>query len=206
MRLRMTVLLVMLVVVCLPENAMAHPDHAEHMHGIWDGAAHPLLGWDHLLAIVTVGLLSAQQRGRALWAVPLQFVLSMIVGGIAGMCNAYLPAVELGIAASVVLLGVAVARGRLGSLGMTMLVIGAFGLIHGHTHGREVPAFATSALYATGFVVWTILLHLLGVAVGWCAMRSATGKRSLRLGGAAIACAGIVLVSQRSEFAVIGAV
>ncbi len=38
--------------------------------GIAAGLTHPLLGVDHLLAMLTVGLLSAQLGGRAIWGLP----------------------------------------------------------------------------------------------------------------------------------------
>lgn len=60
----------------IASTAFAHPGHAEPTHGVWDGVTHPLLGFDHLLAMVTVGLLAAQRGGRAMWAVPSAFVLS----------------------------------------------------------------------------------------------------------------------------------
>ena len=76
------------------------------------GFLHPLLGLDHLLAMVAVGLLSAQIGGRAIWTVPTVFVSMMVVGGVLGLSGIGLPLVELGIAASVVLLGIALAAKR----------------------------------------------------------------------------------------------
>lgn len=173
-------------------TAFAHPHHVEHTHGIWEGVTHPLLGLDHLLAMVTVGLLAAQRGGRAMWAVPATFVLSLIAGGAAGILNWPLPAVEFGIAASIVLLGVAVARNRPGRIIAPLLYAAVFGFFHGHAHGQEMPEIATPALYAAGFVVSTIVLHVFGVMIGRLAMRSTGGVKRLRFGGAAVACAGLL--------------
>lgn len=176
----------------LASTAFAHPEHSEHTHGVWDGVTHPLLGLDHLLAMVTVGLLAAQRGGRATWAVPASFVLSMIFGGVAGILNWPLPAVEFGIAVSIVLLGIAVARNRRGWIATPLLYAAVFGFFHGHAHGHEMPALATPTLYAAGFVIATIALHVLGVVIGRWAMRSTSGAKHLRFGGAVIACAGLL--------------
>ena len=55
------------------------------MVGFYDGLSHPVLGLDHFLAMVCVGVVSSQIGGRAIWTVPSLFVLFMIVGGAAGL-------------------------------------------------------------------------------------------------------------------------
>ena len=55
------------------------------MVGFYDGLSHPVLGIDHFLAMVSVGVISAQIGGRAIWTIPATFVLMMILGGIIGM-------------------------------------------------------------------------------------------------------------------------
>ena len=77
--------------------------------GFMHGFSHPFSGLDHILAMVAVGLFAAQRGGRALWLVPLTFVAMMAVGGALGVYGVALPMVELGIAASVIVLGAAVA-------------------------------------------------------------------------------------------------
>ena len=88
------------------------------MVGFYDGLSHPVLGIDHFLAMVSVGVVSAQIGGRAIWTIPATFVLMMIVGGIIGMLvevfffNLEEPVfvvVEYGIVFSVILLGLAIA-------------------------------------------------------------------------------------------------
>ena len=55
------------------------------MVGFYDGITHPVLGTDHFLAMVSVGIVSSQIGGRAIWSVPATFVTVMILGGIVGM-------------------------------------------------------------------------------------------------------------------------
>src|SRR5512144_2426323 len=77
--------------------------------GWTSGIAHPFLGADHLLAMLAVGFWAAQTGGRALWAVPLAFASIMAGGALMAMAGIPLPAVESGVAASVLALGLLVA-------------------------------------------------------------------------------------------------
>jgi Hydrogenase/urease accessory protein len=73
------------------------------------GITHPVLGFDHLLAMVSVGMISAQIGGRAIWTVPATFVIVMFFGGLLGLNYGGLTRYEIGIALSVLLLGSALA-------------------------------------------------------------------------------------------------
>ena len=163
--------------------------------GAMSGFLHPLLGLDHLLAMVTVGLLSAQMGGRAIWTVPTVFVLMMIVGGTLGILEVELPLVELGIAASVVVLGVALAAKQVLPIALVMTFVGLFGIFHGHAHGTELPTTADTPLYVIsfviGFVVATAGLHVIGALLGSMAIRSDRGEKALRTAGALIAVVGV---------------
>jgi urease accessory protein len=160
--------------------------------GLAEGFAHPLLGLDHLLAMVAVGLWAAQLGGRALWLVPLSFMTMMAVGGAVALTSD-LPAVELGILGSLVVIGALVAAAvRLpAALGATLVAFFAF--FHGHAHGAEMPEAASAALYALGFVAATGLLHGIGVALGLYLQGSAV-RWIVRGGGAVVAATGLVLL------------
>lgn len=178
-----------------PGAALAHSG-AGHLGGFAAGLAHPLLGLDHLLAMLGVGLwasrLGMQGRPRALWAVPLAFVAAMALGGGAALAGLALPGVELGIAGSVLLLGLLVAAPFLVPTGAAMALVAAFALFHGHAHGLEMPAAAQPAAYAAGFLAATAALHAAGVALGLVA-GSAARVPAVRLAGGALALAGLWL-------------
>lgn len=61
------------------------------MNGWNNGFNHPLCGWDHLVVMIAVGIWAAQQRGRAMWLIPLTFVGVMTIGGICGTLDFSLP-------------------------------------------------------------------------------------------------------------------
>ena len=75
------------------------------------GFAHPLMGLDHLAAMIAVGLWAAMAGGKRIWIWPAAFVMAMLVGGFIGRAGIELPQVEPVIALSVVVLGVLVATG-----------------------------------------------------------------------------------------------
>lgn len=163
------------------------------------GFLHPLLGIDHLLAMVTVGLLSAQMGGRAIWTVPATFVAVMAVGGVLGYIGVELPMVEYGIAASVIILGVALLAKRQIPVPLVMAIVGLFGLFHGHAHGAELPQVANDPLYVIayvlGFMTATAGLHVIGALIGYILLRRPRGATMLRVAGIAIAIAGIFIIT-----------
>jgi urease accessory protein len=169
--------------------AMAHTPGATEA-GFAAGFAHPLFGLDHLLAMIAVGLWASQLGGRALWLVPTSFVGVMAAGAALGTIAA-LPAVELGIIGSLVVLGALVAFAARLPLAAVAAIVGAFALFHGHAHGAEMPATA-SALYAFGFVAATALLHGIGVVAGLYSRSTAAWL--VRASGAAVAATGLVLL------------
>lgn len=162
--------------------------------GLASGLAHPFSGLDHLLAMIAVGLWAAQTAGRAVWLLPIAFPAAMVLGAVAGASGVALPAAEIGIALSVLILGVLVAFAvRLSILGGAALVT-AFAVLHGHAHGAEVPATADPLAYGAAFVLATVLLHLIGIGLG-LTLKSPLAARLVRAGGAAIAMAGVALTS-----------
>jgi urease accessory protein len=174
-----------------PMFASAHPGHGP-ANSFAGGFSHPLLGLDHILTMVAVGLWAAQMGGRALWAVPASFVGLMSVGGMLGMMGMRMPMVEAGILASVVILGLLIATSvRLPLVG-SMALVGMFAIFHGFAHGTEIPVAASGLAYGIGFVLATSALHLCGIGLGFLAQKQFRAP-ALRYAGAAIALAGVCL-------------
>jgi urease accessory protein len=167
------------------------------VHGFANGLHHPLSGIDHMLAMFAVGMFAANLGGRALWLVPASFVAMMAVGGALGIAHVALPYVEIGIAASVIVLGAAVAfRLPLPTIA-AMLLVGFFAVFHGHAHGSEMPAEVAGATYAAGFMVATALLHAIGIGTGLMARRMGTDTplHASRIGGMTMSLAGVALLA-----------
>jgi urease accessory protein len=172
--------------------ALAHVGDHSHM-SFTEGLLHPFSGLDHVLAMVAVGLWASQLGGRALWLLPLTFPALMAVGATLGMSGVSLPWVEIGIAASVMVLGAVVALALRPSLAISIPLIGAFALLHGYSHGIELPASASALSYGVGFITATLLLHAVGIATGLIAGRLPV-RSAARTAGGAIAALGVVLL------------
>ena len=174
--------------------ALAHPHHHHgEAAGFLPGFLHPLTGLDHILAMVAVGIWAALIGGRALIAWPVAFVMTMAVAALAGMAYGGISVMEIGIALSVVALGLAVALRVRAPLVLGGAVIGLFAIFHGYAHGAELPA-ATGALgYIAGFALATALLHAVGLALGFLIGRS-PGIWASRVAGAGVAAIGMVLL------------
>ena len=155
------------------------------------GFAHPLSGWDHVLAMLAVGLWATQQRGQAVWRLPLVFLILMTVGAIAAGAGLVLPAVETGIATSLLVLGLLLALAVRPPAAVSMALVGLFALFHGVAHGVEMPQAAPAMAFALGFILATTLLHLLGIHLGRLCRGELT-TRLLRIGGSGIAASSIL--------------
>jgi urease accessory protein len=180
-----------LVLAGLTSAASAHV--GTHVDGLAAGFAHPFSGLDHLLAMVAVGIWAAQLGRSAQFALPVLFPLVMAVGAVMGANAVALPGVELGVAASVVALGVLVAFSLKPSLVVSAALVAAFALLHGHSHGTELPQAMSGLAYGAGFIAATVVLHAAGLALG-TVLRSPAALMATRTAGAGIAAAGAILV------------
>lgn len=162
-----------------PLLAQAHPGHGAD--GLVSGFTHPLLGWDHLLVMLAVGVWAAQQGGRSLWRLPLVFAGVMAFGGVAGALGVNVPGVEFIILLSVPVFGwMILERASIGAITSTTLV-GFFAFFHGLAHGSEMPVTASVVSFALGFAAATLLLHSAGIVLARVAivlLASMTGSKA----------------------------
>lgn len=154
------------------------------------GFMHPVLGLDHLLAMLSVGIVSAQIGGDAIWSVPLTFVGTMAVGGAVALTGLPLPWLEAGIALSVLLLGLCIAAERRVPFPIVIAGVVLFALFHGYAHGAEIPETARAIDYIQGFLLGTALIHVAGVGIGHFGQQL-QGKNALLIVGILVALCGI---------------
>jgi len=161
--------------------------------GLLSGLLHPISGFDHVLAMVAVGIWGAQLGQPAIWMLPVTFPVVMAFGGMLGLLGVPLPGVEIGIGLSALMLGLVVALERPLGLSLAAALVGFFAVFHGHAHGSELPDGQSGLLYSIGFVGSTGSLHALGIALGMI-HRWKSGRLVLRLSGAVIGVAGLWFV------------
>ncbi|MCL4110448.1 UNVERIFIED_CONTAM: hypothetical protein GTU68_022330 [Idotea baltica] len=158
--------------------------------GFITGFLHPILGTDHVIAMVAVGLWGVTLGRPAIWILPIVFPLVMAFGGALGVMGVPIPGIETGIALSGLVLGLAVAFAVRPPIWVAAVVVGTFAIFHGHAHGTELPGATNPLIYSIGFVIGTGLLHLAGIAFGELS-RWSWGKMAVRAGGAVIAAMGL---------------
>lgn len=175
---------VAVVAILSSGTALAHPGHA---NGTLAGMLHPLLGLDHLLAMLAVSIWAARMGGRARWLVPVSFLGCMALFAGLALAGIALPLGEGGIAASVLLAGVLIAAPRQLTPTYGALVVALFASVHGYAHGVEMPASVSPWLYGAGFLLSTASLHVAGLLLGASLQRN---KWSWAAAGSAIAACG----------------
>jgi urease accessory protein len=156
--------------------AFAHPGHLDL--SLASGLLHPLSGFDHLAAMVAIGLLSARQAGKKIWALPLMFVLAMAAGMVVtngAIFSAF--ATQFAIAACLVLTGFTLLTGQSLTLRVTAPLAGASGLFHGMAHASDNAGIAVSDAFVIGALMMTICLHLAGSIAGMAVLRMPPASR-----------------------------
>lgn len=167
--------------------------------GFVSGFFHPLTGWDHLLAMVSVGLWGAILGRPLLVALPVIFPCMMVVGAFLGIMHVPMPPVEIGIAASVLILGLVIAFEYRAPIWLACGIVAIFAVFHGYAHGRELPSAADPVGYSVGFVLSTGLLHLCGIGIGFIneVNRGAfKGRYVVKALGVVVAVAGCIFAWQ----------
>lgn len=178
------------MVLLLPAVAQAHQGGSDT--GLMAGLMHPVFGPDHLLAMISVGVVSVQLGGANIWRIPLAFVGAML-----GLNQVALPYAELGIAASVLVLGLGIVMAHRGlSPWPITALVAFFGALHGHAHGAEIPGSVSPALYTLGFLISTSVLHIFGMIIGEVATMQGWLRKGLRFTGAAVMVSGVAFLLQ----------
>ena len=165
--------------------------------GILSGLGHPVIGLDHLAAVVAVGCLAAAHR--AAYALAVAFVLPMIGGVALHLHGATVPGAEILVALSVIALGALMLRHRQMPAGAALILFAVVGVIHGYALGKSIYGAEATPLYA----------YLLGLAVIQSAIALAAAKitrglrqrsfdlSTLRLVGAGITGIGLAVLVQQ---------
>jgi len=156
---------IVLIALLVCNSALAHTGVGV-IGGFGSGFTHPIFGFDHLLAMLAVGIWGAQIGGKAVWELPVLFPIIMAFGGVLGASGLTIPFVEVVIAGSVVCLGLAIAFSADPPEWLSIGLVGLFAIFHGYAHGLELPKAADPVSYGIGFVTATGLIHLIGIGFG----------------------------------------
>ena len=114
----------------------------------------------------------------------------MLLGGVAGHLGMPLPAIETGIALSVLALGLLVSLSVRMPTVLAMALTAGFAVFHGFAHGVEARPMAASGCMAPAFAVATAAPHAAGFTLNQ--HLTSTARRVL---GAGMAATGGLLLS-----------
>jgi urease accessory protein len=180
-------LTLMAIWVATAAPAGAHTGH--ELGGAWAGLLHPVLGIDHLIAMVATGVLAFVLDRDV--RIPAAFLGAMTLGGAVGLLGVTSPIVEWAVTLAVVALGFAVIAGAAIGRNAALALVAVAGAMHGWAHGLEVPSAAMPVLYVAGFLAATAALLAAGWSAGVLVARSVTIRATA---GAAVAGAGLGLL------------
>jgi urease accessory protein len=185
---------ILLIATCMLIPEVAHAHTGSGMSGgFLSGFTHPILGWDHVIAMVAVGMWGAFLGAPAIWLLPIIFPLVMAFGTILGIVGVPIPGIETGIAASAIVLGLLILLAVRLPLWIAGIIVGGFAIFHGYAHGTELPQAANPFAFIVGFVLATGMLHLIGIGFGLL-LRWPAGKYAVRTAGGAISLAGFAFL------------
>lgn len=173
-----------------PGLALAHPGYGHG--GFVAGVSHPLLGLDHLLAMLGIGLWAARQGSlRGAVCVCAAFATAVLGGFAIGLGQSAVPAVEFGIMASLLVTGVLIFGARRLPLTVMAGLAGVVALFHGHAHGAEMAAGLSTVAFMGGFALTIGVLLAAGAGLAYLGARGSALPPVERGTGAVLVAAGI---------------
>ncbi len=170
---------------------------ATFTEGLLSGLGHPVIGLDHLAAVVAVGCLAAAHRVAP--ALAIGFVVAMMAGVALHLHGTTVPGAEILVALSVIFLGVFMLRNRDVRAVTAFVLFAVVGLIHGYALGESIYGAEPTPLYAylLGLAVIQGAIALAAVQITRAVVRRPAAMSPLRLVGAGIAGIGLAVLMQQ---------
>jgi len=137
----------------LAHHVMGGKMPSTFVQGLLSGFGHPIIGLDHFLFIIGVGLLAGVLGRR--FMVPLAFILGTLGGAAVHLSGLNIAFAEVAILASVGLMAIAVFyRIRIPAL-LTAGLVAAAGIFHGYAYAESIFGAEPTPLYAylAGFAI-----------------------------------------------------
>lgn len=156
--------LILMTLLGLPLTAMAHPGHGAV--GFMSGLLHPLTGLDHLLVMLAIGFWAARAPTQNRFQIPLLFISFLLIGLTMGAFMGQSNMVEMGIAVSVIAMGIVLLLSAKINVVWQIALTSVFGLMHGFVHGQELILANNGLLAIMGLVLTTSALLAVGFFLG----------------------------------------
>jgi urease accessory protein len=181
----------------LAHHPMGGATPATFVQGLLSGLGHPVIGLDHLAALVGIGLMSSRfARGLTL---PAFWIVAMAAGVGLHLAGAGLPATEVLVALSVVAIGLAASVRTTLPYGAVALLFAAGGAMHGYALGETVVGAEAAPIvaYLAGLAAIQVAL---ATGIAFAARRLSSGSflapaLRLRVAGLAVAATGVAALA-----------
>jgi urease accessory protein len=159
--------------------------------GLLSGLGHPIIGLDHLLFIVAVGVACFYfgQRATTLAA----FLLCALAGTLLHLQTPDLPYADAWVAASLIVLGALFyVRSPFLRSKTALAVFALSGLAHGYAYGEAIVGAESTPLlaYLAGFTIVQFTIALCGYAAAYSVKAKKPAFEFLRATGGALSLAG----------------
>lgn len=182
----------------MAHHAMGGTTPTTFWHGLLSGLGHPVIGLDHLAAVVAVGCLAATQPKGALLAAG--YVIATVTGAAAHIGEATVPNAEVFVGLSVVALGLIVFRKAPLRRDLAFALFAAAGLINGYALGESIAGAERTPIlaYFIGLAVIQIAIALAVMfGVRLLTERAPLQLLAMRVIGAFAVGAGAAMLLQR---------
>ena len=182
----------LLLTLATTAPAFAHTGHETVQNAFLAGLSHPLMGIDHLIAMVAMGYWASGFAGKQCKAMLAAFFALLIGGFSLGLAGFSFSFMETGIVLTSVITGLLIATRKNVTQGLAVSLAACFAMFHGFAHGLET-AGSVPYLFASGFLVTSATLVAAGFAVSKLVSRSIPSAN--RVIGLVIAMMGVSLFS-----------
>ncbi|MDJ0688213.1 MAG: HupE/UreJ family protein [Xenococcaceae cyanobacterium MO_188.B32] len=155
---------------------------ANFSQGFLSGLAHPVIGLDHFVFVVAIGLLASFQNRLGI-VIPITFVLATLIGTVIHLMSLDLPVPELIIAFSVLTAGLLLARKNKTNLALLISFGAIAGVFHGYAYGEAIVGAETTPLnaYLFGFILIQLLISAIAFYLGGLTLKPVKEPSSLTL-------------------------
>lgn len=128
-----------------------------------NGFIHPFHGLDHILVMLSIGVLAFRLRDMYMWLLPVTFVAIMEIGSLVSHFAFKIPDTESMILLSCFIVSVISLKKENFSIPFILFIISYFAFFHGYAHAVEFSSKDGFFSYNIGFIVATLLLHTIGI-------------------------------------------
>jgi len=182
----------------LAHHVMGGKTPTSFLDGLLSGLGHPIIGLDHLAAVIAIGCLAARERRGAILVIG--YVIAMMIGAAGHIGEATVAGAELFVAISVILLGLVLFAIRPLRVDIAIALFAFAGLLHGYALGESIAGAQPAPLHAyfIGLALIQAVLALATMALArLLAARTAAEPAVVRVVAAGIIVIGLVGLVQQ---------